>query len=498
MTYSLKSIPLHNSFISLGQTFLSEVMPTPFKSESKLVHFNKSAAELFGLQEGIEKDQDFIDIVSGTVPLQNAKPFAMLYAGHQFGHLNPQLGDGRAIIIAEILNAEKHKWELQLKGSGPTPYSRNADGRAVLRSTIREYLCSEAMHGLGVPTTRALCITESDDQVYREQIESGAILTRLAPSHIRFGSFEVFYYRQEFQHVRTLADHVLQHFYPELLETKNPYLALLTVVISRTAKLISAWQAVGFAHGVMNTDNMSILGLTLDYGPYGFLDTYQPGYICNHSDYQGRYAFDQQPNIGLFNVSCFAQAILPLLDKSPDKAAELAKQALEQYQEVYIEDYAQRMRDKLGLKKQDAEDRSLASYLFEIMKDNNVDHTIFFRRLCDFDSNPENETNNAAIRDMFMQREEFDLWATSYQVRLEKEELTDSQRTVKMKTVNPKYILRNYMAEIAIKKAEEKDYSEVEKIFNLLQHPFAEQPENESYADFPPEWAEEISVSCSS
>lgn len=500
MTYSLKSIPLHDSFISLGQEFLSEVKPTPFKSESRLVHFNKSAAALLGLHEGVEKEQDFIDIFSGKVPLQNTRPFAMLYAGHQFGHLNPQLGDGRAIIIAEIFNAEKGKWELQLKGSGPTPYSRNADGRAVLRSTIREYLCSEAMHGLGIPTTRALCITESDDEVYREEIEYGAILTRLAPSHIRFGSFEVFYHRQQYQHIRTLADHVLKHFYPELLAAENPYLALLAEVVTRTAKLISSWQAVGFAHGVMNTDNMSILGLTLDYGPYGFLDTYQPGYICNHSDYQGRYAFDQQPNIGLFNLSCFAQAILPLIDENPDKAAELAKQELENYQAVYIEDYAQRMRDKLGLEKHEAEDQALTASLFEIMKKNNVDYTIFFRRLCDFDSGSANDTksNNTGIGDLFLQREQFDAWARAYQARLGKEETTDSQRAVKMKTINPKYILRNYMAEIAIKKAEEKDYSEVEKLFNLLQHPFAEQSENEGYADFPPEWAEEISVSCSS
>jgi len=500
MIFSLKSIPLHDSFISLGEDFLSEVKPTPFKSESKLVHFNRDAAGLLGLHKGVENEQEFIDIFSGKAPLQNARPFAMLYAGHQFGHLNPQLGDGRAIIIAEILNVEKHKWELQLKGSGPTPYSRNADGRAVLRSTIREYLCSEAMHGLGIATTRALCITESEDEVYREEIENGAILTRLAPSHIRFGSFEVFYYRQQHQHTRTLADHVLQHHYPELLAAENPYLALLSEVVARTAKLISSWQAVGFAHGVMNTDNMSILGLTLDYGPYGFLDTYQPGYICNHSDYQGRYAFDQQPNIGLFNLSCFAQAILPLIEKNPDKAAEMAKQELENYQTVFVADYAQRMRDKLGLEKHEPEDQALTSGLFEIMKNNNVDYTIFFRRLCDFDSSSgiNAKNKNAAIRDMFMQREQFDQWASAYQTRIVKEELTDNQRAIKMKAINPKYILRNYMAEIAIKKAEEKDYSEVEKLFNLLQHPFAEQSENEAYADFPPSWAEEISVSCSS
>ncbi|GMR15954.1 MAG: YdiU family protein [Gammaproteobacteria bacterium] len=496
MSFSLKSIPLHNSFLKLGEDFLSEVKPTPFKSESKLIHFNKSAAKLLDLKDGVEHEKFFTDIFSGKQPLQNAKPFAMLYAGHQFGHFNPQLGDGRAIIIAEVLNKEKMKWELQLKGSGLTPYSRDGDGRAVLRSTIREYLCSEAMHGLGIPTTRALSIIGSADEVYRENIESGAILTRLAPSHIRFGSFEVFYYRHQYDQIRTLADYVLKHYYPELLSESNPYLALLTEMIKRTAKLISLWQSVGFAHGVMNTDNMSILGLTLDYGPYGFLDDYQPGYICNHSDYQGRYAFDQQPNTGLFNLSCFAQAILPLIDKSPDQAAEMAKQELESYQNIFISDFAKQMRKKLGLEQSLSEDQQLIEELLNLMKDDYVDYTIFFRRLCNFDSTDSN--NNSAIRDIFKQRDRFEQWTENYQQRLSKENIADHQRMTNMKSVNPKYILRNYMAEVAIKKAEENDFSEIGNLFNLLQNPFSEQPENEKYADFPPEWAQEISVSCSS
>ena len=496
MSFSLKSIPLHNSFLALGEQFLSEVTPTPFKSESKLIHFNKNVAQLLNLEEGIEQAPLFIDIFSGNKPLQNAQPFSMLYAGHQFGHLNPQLGDGRAIIVAEVKNKEEQIWELQLKGSGPTPYSRGSDGRAVLRSTIREYLCSEAMHGLGIPTTRALCMTGCDDEVYREDIETGAILTRLAPSHVRFGSFEIFYYRHQYDHIRTLAVHVIEHHYPELQSEDNPYLALLTEVIKRTAKLIAQWQSVGFAHGVMNTDNMSILGLTLDYGPYGFLDDYDPGYICNHSDHEGRYAFDQQPNIGLFNLSCLAQALLPLIDKSPDKAAELAKIELENYQIIFVSEYSSMMRQKLGLEKEDEQDKKLLENLLNLMTDDKVDYTIFFRALCDFDS--KDIGNNNAIRDIFVQRDLFDLWAESYQQRLNKEENNDEQRAVKMKQVNPKYILRNYMAEAAIKKAEQKDYSEIERLFNLLQHPFDEQPENENYAGYPPEWAQKISVSCSS
>ena len=496
MSFTLKSIPLHHSFLSLGKEFLSEVKPTAFNSNSRLIHFNKNAAKLLDLKTGIEEESLFVDILSGKSPLQTATPFAMLYAGHQFGHLNPQLGDGRAIIIAEVLNQQNEKWELQLKGSGPTPYSRGADGRAVLRSTIREYLCSEAMHGLGIPTTRALCITGCDDEVYREDIETAAVLTRLAPSHIRFGSFEVFYYRQQYDHIRTLADYVLKHYYPALLNEKNPYLALLNEIIKRTAKLIAAWQAVGFAHGVMNTDNMSILGLTLDYGPYGFLDSYDPGYICNHSDHQGRYAFNQQPSIGLFNLSCLAQALLPLINKSPDKAAEMAKEELEKYQSIYITEYSGLMRKKIGLETVDNADQQLVESILNLMADDKVDYTIFFRRLSDFDST--DSGNNQAIRDIFMQRNLFDLWSEKYQQRLNQEQDNDKQRAVKMKQVNPKYILRNYLAEVAIKKAEENDYSEIERLFNLLQNPFDEQPDNETYAAFPPDWAEKISVSCSS
>ena len=496
MPFSLKSIPLHDSFLKLGDEFLSVVKPTPFKSKSSLIHFNKNVANLLDLEEGVEQQQLFIDIFSGKQPLQGANPFAMLYAGHQFGHLNPQLGDGRAIIIAEVKNKANEKWELQLKGSGVTPYSRGADGRAVLRSTIREYLCSEAMHGLGIPTTRALCMTASDDEVYRENIETGAILTRLAPSHVRFGSFEIFYYRHQYDHIRKLADHVIKHHYPEFLSEENPYLTLLTEVIKRTAKLIVQWQSVGFAHGVMNTDNMSILGLTLDYGPYGFLDSYDPGYICNHSDHQGRYAFDQQPNIGLFNVSCLAQALLPLIDKSPDKAAEIAKAELENYQTTFVAEYACVMRKKLGLIKEDVQDQKLVQDLLSLMADDKVDYTILFRNLCDFNSLELN--NNNAIRDIFVQRDLFDLWAETYQKRLRIESDSDQQRATKMKKVNPKYILRNYMAEVAIKKAEQKDYSEIEKLFNLLQNPFDEHPEHDSYAGYPPQWSQEISVSCSS
>jgi uncharacterized protein YdiU (UPF0061 family) len=501
MKHTLSTLPLSNSFITLGESFFSRVKPTPFVTQPSLVHFNSHAADLLDLDSSLHLDTrrspELADIFSGKRFLPGAEPVATLYAGHQFGHYVPQLGDGRAIILGETTNQRGERWEIQLKGSGLTPYSRDGDGRAVLRSTIREYLCSEAMHALGIPTTRALCIVGSDDEVYRERIEPGAMLTRLAPSHVRFGSFEVFYYRNQFDHVRKLADYVIDNHYPELLDKPDRYTAWLESIIRRTASLIAQWQAVGFSHGVMNSDNMSILGLTIDYGPYGFMEAYDPGYICNHSDYHGRYAYDQQPNIGLFNLTCFTQAILPLLSEEPEQAVEIAKDKLAHYNTLYVEFYAARMRAKLGLTASMEEDELLVSDLLALMAADKVDFTILFRRLGKFSSM--DSVTSSALRDLFLQREAFDQWAIRYQARLVKESSNDRARAITMRTTNPKYILRNYMAEIAIRKAQDdKDYSEIDRLHKLLQFPFDEQPEHEHYAGFPPDWASSISVSCSS
>jgi len=486
-----------NSFAQLGQEFFSRVKPTPLVKPQRLIHANSAAAGLLDIAKENISANNFTAVFSGKQLLPGADPLAMLYGGHQFGHWVPQLGDGRAIMLGELTNAQDEKWEIQLKGSGQTPYSRDGDGRAVLRSTIREYLCSEAMHGLNIPTTRALCIIGSDDEVYRENIETAAILTRLAPSHIRFGSFEVFYYRNQFAHIKTLADYVLAQHYPELVNHEQPYLAMLEEVIERTASLIASWQGVGFCHGVMNSDNMSILGLTLDYGPFGFMEAFDPKYICNLSDYQGRYAYNEQPQIGLFNVSCLAQAMLPLFDDDPEQAAELAKEKLSGYQEKYENYFSLLMQRKLGLTNSQAKDRVLINDLFTLMTEDKTDFSILFRRLCDFSTTE--TASNTAIRDLFMQREAFDSWATQYRERLLSENSNDAQRAERMKQINPKFILRNYMAEIAIRKAEdEQDYSEIDKLMTLLQTPFAEHPEHEAYAGFPPDWADNISVSCSS
>ncbi len=485
--YKLNTLPWDNRFTTLPSDFYSYVKPRKLEGNPHWISFNKEAAKLIQLDSNEVNNPDFLDFCAGGNYPKACQPLAMLYSGHQFGHYNPQLGDGRAIMLGETQG-----WELQLKGSGITPYSRSGDGRAVLRSTIREYLCSEAMHYLGIPTTRALCIVGSEENVYREQIETAAMLLRMAPSHIRFGSFEIFFHRQQFDLLRQLANFVKRYYYPYV----NDYLNLLTEVVQRTAKLIAQWQLVGFAHGVMNTDNMSILGLTLDYGPFGFLDNYNAHFICNHSDHQGRYAFDQQPYIGLWNLNCLAHAFLPLLDDDPNAAVEKAKSALQQYQPTFQQVWQMGLRQKLGLIHEAATDIDLMADLLVVMQDNQVDYTIFFRRLSLLKQ--ADTSQDSILRELFLKHEDFDAWAIKYRQRLKQERQNDEQRKIAMNMVNPKYILRNYMAEQAIQQAEAGDYSEIDKLLKLLQSPFDEQKDNEHYANHPPAWASEISVSCSS
>ena len=493
---TLDKLKFNNSFARLDEDFFSAVEPQPLQN-AHLASLNEDVVKLLEL-EGIDfSDPSQLAAFSAQELLPTMQPIAQCYAGHQFGQFVPRLGDGRAILLGELETQHSGKWDIQIKGSGPTPYSRGADGRAVLRSTIREYLCGEAMHHLGIPSSRALCIIGSDEEVYREQIESGAMLLRVSPSHVRFGSFEYFYYSNRHEHIKTLADYVIESSYPEFIDAENRYQKLLGEVIKRTAVMLARWQAVGFSHGVMNSDNMSILGLTIDYGPYGFMEAYNPGYVCNHSDHQGRYAFDQQPNIGLFNVSCLAQALLPLFSDDGEEAANLARKELENYQPAYIEEYSTLMRDKLGFTQQRDEDQAIMQTLLGLMAEDKVDYTILFRKLATFSTIE--QQYNAPLRDMFIQRDAFDNWATQYTARLEHEPSTDAQRAAAMNQVNPKYILRNYMAEAAIRKAEdEKDYTEIDRLLELLRRPFDEQAEHEQYAGHSPDWAQSISVSCSS
>jgi hypothetical protein len=487
--HNLNELAFDNRYAGLPEAFHTRLGPTPVPAPY-LVAWNPDALELLGLKPDAVQTREFVEVFSGNAPLAGSEPLAALYAGHQFGHYVPQLGDGRAILLGEVRNPAGERWEVQLKGAGRTPYSRGGDGRAVLRSSIREYLCSEAMHGLGIPSTRALCITGTDMPVMRESVETGALVTRLAESFIRFGSFEVFYYRSQHDELKTLADFTLRHYFPELLNDARPYPALLHEVTRRTARLMAQWQAVGFCHGVMNTDNMSILGLSLDYGPYGFMEAYNPAWICNHSDYDGRYAYDQQPQIGAWNCTCLAQALLPLMELDE------AREALNAYGETFSTEYMRLMCAKLGLPFE-AASAPIVTALLDLLARNKVDYTIFFRSLAQFDSAP--IAKNVALRDQFLEREAFDAWATGYGERLRAVASNDKERAHQMNRVNPKYILRNYLAEIAIRKARDaRDYSEIERLRALLAQPFDEQPEFNDYANEAPEWAREIAVSCSS
>jgi len=486
---SHRDLTFDNGFAALPDAFYSRVQATPVPDPYLVCH-SPDALDLLGLDADAIRHPELIETLAGNRVLPGMEPVAALYAGHQFGHYVPQLGDGRAILLGEVRNAAGEGWEVQLKGAGRTPYSRGGDGRAVLRSSIREFLCSEAMHALGIPTTRALCIVGSDRPVYREDEETAALVTRLAPSFVRFGSFEVFYYRNQVEPIKHLADYVIARYYPELAGLSDPYPEFLRHVALRTANLMAHWQAVGFSHGVMNTDNMSILGLTLDYGPFGFLDAFDPGYVCNHSDTGGRYAFDQQPDVAAWNITKLAQALVPLM------SVETASQAINEYPQAFGKAYLERMAAKFGLPPGD-DTFGLVMDALQLLAQNRVDYTIFLRRLCDFDSAI--DASNTPLRDCVLDRTGFDAWAARYAAALRQLGSSDAARRQAMRAVNPKYILRNHLAEIAIRRAaDERDYSEVNRLHALLTRPFDEQPEYEAYATEPPDWARKIEVSCSS
>lgn len=483
----LSNLKVNNQFAALGEDFSSRVEPAPLVNP-KLVDISPEASELLGINAKDHRES-LLQMLNGEELPQNFDIFAMLYAGHQFGSWVPQLGDGRAMTLVQVENPAGEQWELQLKGSGPTPYSRGSDGRAVLRSTIREYLCSEAMHALGIPTTRALALIDSDTPVYREEVETGAILLRMAPSHLRFGNFEVFSSRDQPEQVRELADFVLKHHRPELLDSEAPYLQLYRDVIRRTADLMSQWQAVGFSHGVMNTDNMSILGLTMDYGPFGFMEAYNPGYICNHSDQSGRYAFNQQGDIGWWNLAALGNGMLSLLE------LDQAKEAIQEYKSIYQEALIKRHLAKLGLVSQHEGDGQLIEDWFKILQQQNIDFTNAFRTLSHFSAGSDTPE---ALEKLFTNSGDFRRWIEKYRNRLAEESTSDTERQQQMLATNPKYILRSYLAENAIARAKQGDYSEVTKLREILGRPFDEQPENEIYAESAPAWATGISVSCSS
>jgi uncharacterized protein YdiU (UPF0061 family) len=478
-----------HDFANLGPSFYTELRPTPLPGPS-LVSLNRSLAAELGLDPALLASPEAIAAFSGNTTFAGSRPLATVYSGHQFGVWAGQLGDGRAILLGGIATPQGVQ-ELQLKGAGRTPYSRMGDGRAVLRSSIREYLGSEAMHGLGIPTTRALVVTGSPQPVRREEVETAAVVTRVAPSFVRFGHFEHFSARGQEAELRRLADYVMDTFYPQCRApgerlAGNAYAALLEQVSERTAAMVARWQAVGFCHGVMNTDNMSILGLTIDYGPFQFLDAFIPNHICNHSDESGRYAYNRQPNVAYWNLFCLGQALLPLIGDQ-----DLALAALESYKTVLPRALEDAMRAKLGLEDARPGDRELAERVLTLMAADRVDYPIFWRRLSRFVAGDD----LAPVRDLFLDRAGFDGWVSQYLERLPDGRQAAGQR---MLATNPKYVLRNHLCELAIRQAKLGDFSEVEALLELVQAPFDEHPEHEDQAGFPPDWAAHIEISCSS
>lgn len=481
-----------NNTLNKKLPFLAQkVATTPFRN-NVLVAFSPETASLLDMPEHIENKDEFLKVFSGQKLPKGGEYSAQVYAGHQFGQFVPQLGDGRSIAIGEVINQHQQSFEVQLKGSGPTPYSRMGDGRAVLRSCIREFLASEAMAALGIPTTRALCISATDDYVYRETPEQGAIMTRVTPSNIRFGHFEFFFHHNKLTELNALADYCLTELYPECLKADNPHLAMLTAITERTAKLIAHWQAVGFAHGVMNTDNMSILGLTIDYGPYGFLDAYHSAFICNHSDHSGRYAFDQQPSIGLWNLNALAYTFSHWL------SADDIRQTLQSYEPVLIKTYNQLMMNKLGLSNWQENDRHLLGQLLAIMELNQADYSLTFRRLNTVKVDDTDNLTCQSLLALFNQPEQISAWLIQYRERLSQQTLNDNERIALQNQHNAKYILRNYLAEVAIRSANAGDYSEIERLRALLISPFDEQPQMNAYSERPPTWGTKLAISCSS
>ena len=487
------------AFILSGDDVCQATLPTPIP-DPYWVAFSPASAKLVGItldEANLPLDKTWLEVLAGNqlsvISHQFLNPIATAYSGHQFGVWAGQLGDGRAILLGDIADQE-----LQLKGAGKTRFSRMGDGRAVLRSSIREFLCSEAMHSLGIPTTRALSIVGSDLPVRRETMETAAVCARLAPSFIRVGHFEHFAALQNHARLKELADSLIQNHYPESLKAEEPYLDLFKRICKRNAKLVAQWQAVGFCHGVLNSDNISALGLTIDYGPFGFLDQFQIDHICNHSDQGGRYAYHRQPQIMHWNMACLASAMIPLIELRCDEkeAQEQLRAAIEEFPIIYAQSWQSLFRKKLGFVTERDGDIALIERLLQAMHDSRVDFTSFFRKLGQLKTDAPIE--QISLRNEFVDRASIEQWFSDYQARLQSESSSDSSRQKEMNQVNPKYVLRNHLAQKAIEQAQKKDFSEVTKLLNILSKPFDEQPEHESYAMAPPPNLESIEVSCSS
>jgi uncharacterized protein YdiU (UPF0061 family) len=497
-TRELEQDPVLENYTRQVQADYSFVEPQK-SIQPQLIHVSKELSTQLGFTKTDIQSDQFLELVTGNAPLVGSKPYAMNYGGHQFGNWAGQLGDGRAINIAEGVHEDK-RFVLQLKGAGKTPYSRRGDGRAVLRSSIREYLCSEAMHHLGVPSSRALSLSLSGDKILRDILYNGnpdyekaAIVSRVAPSFIRFGNFELPSQRGDISRLKQLTDYTIKYFYPELgPPSKQTYIAFFKAVMLRTIETIIHWQRVGFVHGVLNTDNMSILGLTIDYGPYGWLDVYDPNWTPNTTDLpQRRYRFSNQPSVGLWNLYQLANALYPLIEE-----VEPIEEVLESYDSIFTNNYLEMQRKKLGLEKKQPVDMELLGQLEQLLSLTETDMTLFYRKLSTFDKRSPNKGIDT-IMDAFYVKDELDRgivdkwndWFLKYSQRLKEETLSDQKRKRNMNNTNPKYVLRNYMAQLAIDAADQGDYSLIDQLYTMLKNPYAEQPRFEKWFAKRPLWA---------
>lgn len=486
---SIRDLEVVNSYANLPASFYTKLQPQPL-NDPRLLHVNNELAREMGLSEQLLHEPDFLRVCAGIDPLPNGQTLAAVYSGHQFGVWAGQLGDGRAHLLGEVVTPSGH-WEFQLKGSGKTPYSRMGDGRAVLRSSVREYLASEAMEGLGIPTTRALALVVSDDPVYRETVETAAIVTRVSPSYVRFGTFEHFANSPTEQ--QALLDYVIDRFYPDCRdgENGNDYaglaLGFLDHVVQRTARLMADWMTVGFCHGVMNTDNMSVLGLTIDYGPYGFMDTFQANHICNHTDSQGRYAWNAQPSMGHWNLFRLASSLMSL-GGEPDTL----KAVLDTYEGAFLHAYQHNMAQKFGLLRWEPDDQVLVDGWWKLLHTSGADFTLSFRTLAEALDQPDQYVAG------FSDTEAAQTWLDTYRARVERDGRTSNERKVAMNAVNPLYVLRNHLAQQAIDAAKSGDVSVIDTLLMLLRDPYVERDGYEAFASAPPASAAHIPVSCSS
>ncbi|WP_108670953.1 protein adenylyltransferase SelO [Peribacillus acanthi] len=463
-----------NSYSLLPGKLYSRHNPTPVR-DPKFAILNESLAKSLGLNVNALKNEEGLDVFAGNKIPNGAQPLSQAYAGHQFGHFN-MLGDGRAVLLGEQITPLGERFDIQLKGPGRTPYSRGGDGRAALGPMLREYIISEAMHALGIPTTRSLAVVSTGESVYREKVLPGAILTRVAASHLRVGTFQYIAQWGTVQELQALADYTLNRHYSEIKNTEQPYLSLLQEVINRQAKLISKWQLVGFIHGVMNTDNMTISGETIDYGPCAFMDTYDPATVYSSIDRQGRYAFGNQPYIGVWNLARFAEALLPLLHEEQDQAVKLAEDALSEFSKLYKAKWITGMRAKLGIFNEEMEDESLIDELLDLMKEHKADYTNTFRVLTyeKIENSPLFETSR------------FSKWQENWQARLKRQEESIESSKKLMQNSNPAVIPRNHKVEEALKAAEEiGDYSVMEKLLAVLSNPYTLSPNQDAFCTLP-------------